>query len=162
MLWKKTGILYEYCGLAGALIGKNILEYDGQVEALKEFCSLCGTAFQVRDDILGLVGKEAELGKPVGSDIREGKKTLLVKEALTNANDSQKAEILSVLGNSKATEREIIKITKIITELGGVEKAKKLAQDCVDKAIPKLDKLSSSSSRDMLYDWANYMIDRSY
>jgi geranylgeranyl diphosphate synthase, type I len=160
MLWKKTGILYEYCGIAGALIGKNTLEYDGQVEALKEFCSLCGTAFQVRDDILGLVGKEAELGKPVGSDIREGKKTLLVKEALTNANDSQKTKILSVLGNSKATGKEIKKITKIITELGGVEKARKLAQDCVNKAIPKLDTLPSSSSRDLLYDWANYMIDR--
>lgn len=162
MLWKKTGILYEYCGIAGALIGKNILEYDRQVEALKEFCSLCGTAFQVRDDILGLIGKEAELGKPVGSDIREGKKTLLVKEALTNANESQKAEILNVLGNSKATGREIEKITKVIADLGGVEKARKIAQDYVNKAIPKLDIIPSSPSRNLLYDWANYMIDRNY
>ena len=162
MLWKKTGILYEYCGIAGALIGKNILEYDEQVEALKEFCSLCGTAFQVRDDILGLVGKEAELGKPVGSDIREGKKTLLVREALINASESQKAEILSVLGNSKATGSEIEKITRVIADLGGVEKARKIAQKYVNKALPKLDKLPSSSSRDLLCDWANYMIDRTY
>jgi geranylgeranyl diphosphate synthase type I len=162
MLWKKTGVLYEYCGIAGALIGKNRLEYDDQVEALKEFCSLCGTAFQVRDDILGLVGKEAELGKPVGSDIREGKKTLLVREALTNANESQRAEILSVLGNSKATGGEIEKITRVIADLGGVEKARKIAQEFVNKALPKLDKLPSSSSRDLLYDWANYMVERSY
>jgi len=162
MLWKKTGILYEYCGIAGALIGKNILEYDNQVEALKEFCSLCGTAFQVRDDILGLVGKEAELGKPVGSDIREGKKTLLVREALTNANESQKAEILSILGNSHATGGEIERITTVIADLGGVEKARKIAQEYVNKALPKLEHLPSSSSRDLLYDWANYMIDRSY
>ena len=162
MLWKKTGILYEYCGIAGALIGKNVLEYDEQVEALKVFCSLCGTSFQVRDDILGLVAKESELGKPVGSDIREGKKTLLVREALTNANESQKAEIVSVLGNPKATGSEIEKITKLITDLGGVEKARKIAQEYVSRAIPKLDKLPDSVSRDLLYDWANYMIERSY
>jgi geranylgeranyl diphosphate synthase, type I len=162
MLWKKTGILYEYCGIAGALIGKNILEYDEQVEALKEFCSLCGTAFQVRDDILGLIGKEAELGKPIGSDIREGKKTLLVREALINATESQKAAIVSVLGNSLATGPEIEEITKLIADLGGVEKARKIAQEYVGKALPKLDKLPSSSSKDMLYDWANYMIERSY
>jgi geranylgeranyl diphosphate synthase, type I len=162
MLWMKTGILYEYCGIAGALIGKNSLEYDEQVDALKEFCSLCGTAFQVRDDILGLVGKEAELGKPVGSDIREGKKTLLVREALTNANESQKAEILKILGNSEATGKEIEKITKLIADLGGVEKARKIARDYVTKALPKLDHLPSSSNRELLYDWANYMIDREY
>ena len=162
MLWKKTGILYEYCGIAGALIGKNILYYDTQVEALKEFCSLCGIAFQVRDDILGLVGKESELGKPVGSDIREGKKTLLVREALTNANESQKAEILGVLGKSSATAQEIEKITRVIADLGGVEKARKIAQGYVNKALPKLDNLPSSLSRDLLYDWANYMIDRNY
>jgi geranylgeranyl diphosphate synthase type I len=162
MLWKKTGILYEYCGIAGALIGKNILEYDPQVEALKEFCSLCGTAFQVRDDILGLIGKESELGKPVGSDIREGKKTLLVREALHNASDGQKSEILRVLGNSQATAKDIEKITKLIADLGGVEKARRIAQDYVNKALPLLELLPSTQSRDLLYDWANYMIERSY
>jgi geranylgeranyl diphosphate synthase, type I len=162
MLWKKTGILYEYCGIAGALIGKNILGYDAEVEALKKFCSLCGTAFQVRDDILGLVGKESELGKPIGSDIREGKKTLLVMEALKNATESQKAEILTVLGNSRAAAKEIEKITRLITDLGGVDKARKIAQDFVNKALPQLDNLPPSSSRDLLHDWANYMIDRNY
>ena len=162
MLWKKTGILYEYCGIAGALIGRNILEYDPQVLALKDFCSLCGTAFQVRDDILGLIGKESELGKPVGSDIREGKKTLLVREALTNATDSQKSEILRVLGNSQATAEDIEKITMLIADLGGVEKARKIAQDYVNKALPLLEILPSSHSRDLLYDWANYMVERRY
>jgi geranylgeranyl diphosphate synthase type I len=162
MLWKKTGILYEYCGLAGALIGKNVLEYDQQVEALKDFCSLCGTAFQVRDDILGLVGNEPELGKPVGSDIREGKKTLIIREALTNADERQKSEILKVLGNSKATVQDIEKVTRMIIDLGGVEKAAKVAREYVNRAVPLLERLPSSPSRDLLYDWANYMIDRRY
>ena len=162
MLWKKTGILYEYCGIAGALIGKNRFEYDQQVEALKDFCSLCGTAFQVRDDILGLVGKESELGKPVGSDIREGKKTLLVREALINASENQKYEMLKVLGNPRASGEEIEKVTRLIADLGGVDKARKIAQEYVNRALPLLDVLPSSYSRELLYDWANYMVDRSY
>ncbi|HMG68479.1 MAG TPA: polyprenyl synthetase family protein [Chitinophagaceae bacterium] len=162
MLWKKTGILYEFCGVAGALIGKNSIEYDSEVNALKEFCSLCGTAFQVRDDILGLIGKEAELGKPIGSDIREGKKTLLVLEALTNANEVQKLKILKTLGNSRATETEITEITKIIVDLGGVDKAHAIAKKFVDKALPNLDILKPSDSVDLLHDWASYMIDRNF
>jgi geranylgeranyl pyrophosphate synthase len=81
---------------------------------------------------------------------------------LTNANESQKAEIVSVLGNSKASGNDIEKITRLITDLGGVEKARKIAQEYVGRALPKLDKLPDSTSRDLLYDWANYMIDRNY
>ncbi|MDR0507598.1 MAG: polyprenyl synthetase family protein [Dysgonamonadaceae bacterium] len=162
MLWLKTGALYEFCGIAGSLIGKNVLSYDEEVVALKEFCSLAGVAFQVRDDILGLIGKEKELGKPVGSDIREGKKTLLVKEALNNANDAQKGMILNVLGNSKASESDIKHVTDLIVDLGGVEKAHKIAHDYIAKALPRLEILKPSKSRDLLFDWANFLIDRDY
>jgi len=162
MLWLKTGALYEFCGIAGSLIGKNELSYDDEVFALKEFCSLSGIAFQVRDDILGLIGKEAELGKPIGSDIREGKKTLLIKEAVSNANDSQRKIILNALGNSNASESDINQATRLIVSLGGVERAHKIAQDYIDRAIPHLEKLKPSKSRDLLFDWANFLIDRNY
>ena len=162
MLWRKTGILYEFCAVAGAMIGKNSVEYDDEVNALKEFCSLCGTAFQVRDDILGLVGKSAELGKPVGSDIREGKKTLLVLEALRNANESQREIIFKGLGNAKATEAEINNTTQTIIDLGGVEKAHQVARNFVNRALPNLDKLRPSPSRELLSNWANYMIERNF
>lgn len=162
MLWLKTGLLYEFCGIAGSLIGKNKLSYDDEVIALKEFCSLSGLAFQIKDDILGLIGKKAELGKPVGSDIREGKKTLLVKEAVSNANDHQKKIIFDVLGNSNASESDIHQTTKLIVNLGGVERAHKVAQNYITKALPHLDKLKPSKSRDLLNDWANFLIDRNY
>ncbi|MEO1258453.1 MAG: polyprenyl synthetase family protein [Bacteroidota bacterium] len=162
MLWKKTGVLYEFCGMAGALIGQNNMEYTAEVNALKEFCSLCGTAFQVRDDILGLIGKQNKLGKPVGSDIREGKKTLLVKEALSNASEEENKTIRATLGNSKATPSEIENTTQLIVKLGGVDKAHTVAKGYVDKALPLLDILPASNEKDLLIEWANYMIDRSY
>jgi geranylgeranyl diphosphate synthase, type I len=162
MLWKKTGILYEYCGLAGALIGRNSLEYDDQVNALRKFCSLCGTAFQVRDDILGLTSKEAELGKPIGSDIREGKKTLLILEALAGATNSQKDEILSVLGNPQASSASIEKVIKLISDLGAIDKVRNIAQDYINRALPLLETLPPSRSRELLNDWASFMVERNY
>jgi geranylgeranyl diphosphate synthase type I len=162
MLWKKTGVLYEFCGIAGGLIGKNQLEYDEEIIALQHFCSLCGTAFQIQDDILGLVGKEAELGKPVGSDIREGKKTLLVTEAIRNANEMQRATILESLGNRQADSQSIDRATTLIIELGGVKKAQIMAQDYIRRASVYLDQIKPSYSKDMLGAWASYLIERKF
>lgn len=162
MLWKKTGVFYEFCGLAGAMIGKNTVEMDEQVVALKDFCSLCGTAFQVRDDILGLVGQKQKMGKAVGADIREGKKTLLVKEALRNASKAQSDAIRRVLGNHHAAPEEIATTTQLIVDLGGVDKAHTIAMDYVNRALPKLDVLPDSEAKSLLREWASYMIDRSY
>ena len=69
---------------------------DSDVQAVMQFAGKCGTAFQLQDDILGIVGDKASLGKPVGSDIREGKKTVIVHESLRHASDSQRDTILSV------------------------------------------------------------------
>ena len=160
MLWKKTGVLYEFCGIAGALIGKNELVYDDEVESLKAFCSLCGTAFQIRDDILGLTGTEAILGKPVGADIREGKKTILVKEALTNSSEEQREIILRTLGNKRASASDIQMTTRLITELGGIERAHQIASGFVQRALPHLDKLPDSANVALLHEWANYLIER--
>lgn len=160
MLWKKTGVLYEFSGKAGAMVGQNTDVETVEVLALKQFCSLCGTAFQVVDDILGLVGSEAELGKPIGSDLREGKKTLLVREALRNANSVERATLLDVLGNRSATEEEIQQVTSMIVNLGGVEKARSVADSYVQAALPNLNRLPNTRSRDLLEEWAKFMIDR--
>ncbi len=108
MLWKKTGALYEFCGEAGACIGLNLpnLKHPLAV-ALGRFCSICGTAFQLQDDILGIVGNEKMLGKPIGSDIREGKRTLIVQHAYTHASLAQKTLLTQTLGNPAAPIEDI-------------------------------------------------------
>ena len=85
------------------MIGKGTSDInDPQVTALKDFATNCGIAFQLQDDILGITGDEKLLGKPIGSDIRGGKKTTIVLESLKNANEEQKNLILNVLGNKDA------------------------------------------------------------
>ena len=56
-----------------------------------------GLAFQIQDDYLDVVSEEEDLGKPVGSDIVEGKMTLMVVHALSKASEEDKKELISIL-----------------------------------------------------------------
>jgi len=163
MLWMKTGVLYEFAGLAGAMIGKNTTNTsDIEISSIKNFCSNCGTAFQLRDDILGVLGKEKELGKPVGSDIREGKKTTIVRTALLNAGPKETAILKGILGKRNASEEEIRIATKLLLDLGGVQHTHELATQYVEKAIPFLSSIRSSKYKTLLEQWAYYLIERNY
>jgi geranylgeranyl diphosphate synthase type I len=163
MLWLKTGVLYEFAGMAGALIGKNTCDFeDPEVRAIARFASACGTAFQLQDDILGILGDEASLGKPVGSDIREGKKTVIVHESLKNASDSQRQTILATLGNRSATPEDVQAVTRLFGELGGIARTAALAARYIETAIPCLDDIPDSRYKDLLLLWARYMLDRQF
>lgn len=163
MLWLKTGVLYEFSGLAGALIGKNTTNFeDEQVKAIKTFSSSCGTAFQLQDDILGILGDEKSIGKPVGSDIREGKKTVIVYEAVKNASKAEKEKIFSVLGNKTASTDEIKEITNLFQTLGGIERTSNLAKNFIKKALPQLDVIPDSKYKELLILWADFMINRQF
>ena len=68
------------------------------MERIAAFTGRCGTAFQIQDDILGVVGDAKTLGKPVGADIREGKRTLVVLGALPNMSAPERGFTLSGSG----------------------------------------------------------------
>jgi geranylgeranyl diphosphate synthase type I len=163
MLWLKTGVLYEFAGWAGALLGLNAVhpEEDPRVAALKKFASHCGTAFQLQDDILGIVGDESVLKKPVGSDIREGKQTVIVHEALLYATEEQKLIIRKTLGNKNATNGDIQRVIALFRE-HGIDRAKQRARGYIEKALPHLECLQPSKYKDLLYAWAEYMLDREF
>ncbi len=163
MLWLKTGVLFEFSGMAGALIGKNAPDFDDeQVQAVKKFAGACGTAFQLQDDVIGIVGDEKTLGKPVGSDIREGKKTVVVYESLKNADESQRQTILAALGNKKATKEQVEKCKRLFVELDGINETKKMAESYINKAMPYLNALQNSKYKKLLTLWAEFMINREY
>lgn len=163
MLWLKTGVLYEFAGMAGSMIGKNTCDFqDPEVQAITQFASRCGTAFQLQDDILGITGDETVLGKPVGSDIREGKKTVIVYESLKNANDSQRNTILSVLGNRSATAEDVQTVKDLFYELNGIGRTRELAISYIGIALPYLDPIRDSQYKQLLRLWADYMLDRDF
>ncbi len=161
MLHKKTGFLYEFAGWAGATIGLNDAAGTSPlVEKIGRFCGQCGTAFQLQDDVLGVVGSTAQTGKPVGADLREGKKTLIVYYALRHASDAQKRDLLSVLGHHAATDADIARATGILSDLGAIEYTRQEAARMVHEAETYLDELPPSPYSDLLCQWAEYLIDR--
>ncbi len=163
MLWKKTGALYEFCGAAGAAIGLNTSDFSHPlVKAISNFTSACGAAFQLQDDILGIIGDEKLLGKPVGSDIREGKRTLIVQHAYRRASAAQRELLNRVLGNEHATSDEIAEVATLLVNLGGIEYTKERAKACIQKAIPCLERVPVSYYRDLLADWAKLMTEREF
>jgi geranylgeranyl diphosphate synthase type I len=102
-----------------------------------------GILFQIQDDRLGLFGDERELGKPVGSDIREGKKTpyaLFLMEALP---PSEKSVFESILGKGTVSASEIEYVRWLVTKYGVDERVSALARQYQDKANLGLERLSS-------------------
>jgi geranylgeranyl diphosphate synthase type I len=163
MLWRKTGALYEYCAKAGAMIGLDTTDADDErVVGLSNFTGRCGTAFQLQDDILGIVGDEKQLGKPVGSDIREGKRTTIIYHAFKNASAPQRERLLSILGNQRATEDQIREATGLLVQLGGISETKRMAKRIIEEACTSLDVLPESKHKDLLLAWADFMISRDF
>ena len=163
MLWKKTGVLYEFAGRAGAAIALDDARADRDVSrAIACFCGLCGTAFQIQDDILGVIGDAEQLGKPVGSDIREGKSTLLTLKALELADERQRQVILRALGNAQARAADIEAVANLLRELGVIQYAREISHRYVDEALIHLGALPRSDNHALLAQWAEYLVEREF
>lgn len=114
------------------------------VEEISTVAIPMGVAFQLADDLLGTFGNESELGKPVLTDLREGKRTLLVLFALEHANEKQKAVLEGSLGNPKAGYRHLELVRKIMEETGARTYVEQMAQTKMEAALSKLDSLGLS------------------
>jgi geranylgeranyl diphosphate synthase type I len=163
MLYLKTGALYEYAALAGAAIGLGSTDWEHPwIRGLAQFASRCGTAFQLQDDILGLTGTDEIIGKPVGSDVREGKRTTITYCAYHRANASQRRRLDRILGNRAATPAEVAEAVDLLRDLGGIQETAELARQLTEQAIPLLDAIPESDARELLAEWAQFLIERRF
>ncbi|OGV66883.1 MAG: hypothetical protein A3K18_30570 [Lentisphaerae bacterium RIFOXYA12_64_32] len=161
MLYLKTGVLYGFAGLAGACLGANAVPDSCAIsQAISRFAAGCGTAFQLQDDILGVVGLEAKLGKPVGADLREGKRTIILLHALRHAKEEQRRLLDTVVGNHDAAPEDIAKATRLLLDLGSVDFTRRLAEERLRNAIAELEPVPDSFRKSCLLAWADYMIHR--
>ena len=163
MMQKKTGALYAFAATAGACIGLDAWQPDEPVvAALTDFARNCGVAFQLQDDVLGIVGDSAATGKPVGSDIREGKRTLIVWAALQNATAAQREQLLSVLGSRGAGDAQVENMTRLLQDLGGVAFARSLAQAYIARAHSQLACVPHPKFRQLLFSLADFVLERDF
>ncbi|MEM0504816.1 MAG: polyprenyl synthetase family protein [Sulfolobales archaeon] len=161
MIFKKTAALFKASAyIGGVLAGAD----DSDLVRICEFARSVGMAFQIRDDELGLVGDEKVLGKPVFSDLREGKKTLLVIYALNNVGNSERELILKNLGNARASDEDLRRVAKIIVDSGALEFSNRVAEDYLRKGLTALDEISAKDlkAKKLLRDFAVFLTKRSY
>ncbi len=159
MVGAKTSALFRACAQVGALAGGGS---DEQVDALGRFAWDAGVAFQIEDDVLGVTGDEMTLGKPVGSDIREGKKTLINIHALENSTEEQRRRISKAFGVEDASQKDIEVAVEALREVGSIVYARGVADEYVAKAFQSLEALPDTPAKEELKALVEYFVKREY
>jgi Geranylgeranyl pyrophosphate synthase len=154
---RKTALLIAVSCQLGAMISNCT---DAEIEALRKYGYYLGMAFQVTDDILDFVASEEVLGKPVGSDIRQGVITLPAIYALKYGEHRHTLE--QMLSSPSACRDHADEIIEMITETDGIDYAYYVSNRFADKAIQQLSKLPDMAGKDSLLTIAEFISGREY
>ena len=111
------------------------------VRKLEEIGEHLGVIFQIRDDELGLFGDEQRMGKPVGSDVKEGKKTLYYGYLLNLAAPTVRRRLLDIFGREDLTEEDLAYVRSLTEELGVRKMIREHAGGLAEKARGLLESL---------------------
>ena len=147
MISKKTAALFDVSCAMGAICATN---KSSDISNLSSFGKNLGIAFQITDDLIGVMGDPKITKKPVGNDLREGKKSLPILMAIKSAKGKNKKIILKAFGNSKATRNDLNKTVEVIRSLGIEENVRKQALKYAEKAEKSLEKYSGSAKTELI------------
>lgn len=154
---RKTALLISVSCHLGALM---VNAPPAEVLALKRYGYYLGMAFQVTDDILDFVADEEVLGKPVGSDVKQGVITLPAIYALKF--DPRREELAGLLSSPDYCASEAERILEIICESGGIEYAYEVTQYYALKARRQLNYLPDVQVKTTLSNLAEFISVREY
>ncbi len=147
MIEKKTSALFEVSCAMGAICA-NTKRKD--VVNLSSFGKNLGVAFQIVDDLIGIVGDSKITKKPVGNDIREGKKSFPILLAINKAKGDNKEKILDAFGNASISKDEIELVIKIISSMGIEDIVRKKAMQYSNAAKKSLVSYNGSAKKELI------------
>lgn len=130
MCANKSGSLACMAANLGALLGGGS---EKQIESLGKFAETAGVVFQIQDDILN-IAENASIGKELGDDINEGKRTLLVINTLNVAPEAERKRLLEILNMHTKDEKLLTEAIAIIKRHGSIEYARKVAAQLAENA----------------------------
>ncbi|MEV7875248.1 polyprenyl synthetase family protein [Microbacterium sp. NPDC089188] len=107
---------------------------EAQLSALGRFGHDVGMAFQLRDDVLGVFGDTAETGKPVGDDLREGKRTVLVAYARERLSAEDRRDVDALLGDPALDAEQVRILQRTIVDTGALARTEELIADYARRA----------------------------
>lgn len=145
--------------MGGILAGAS----DEVLHAIRAYAIPIGIAFQIQDDILGLFGDRNVLGKPVDSDLREGKKTLLFVHAYAAADTAGRAVLEHAHGNPEVSLEDLRRVQVIVRESGALERSEVAGRELVREGKIYIDRITPAPAwRRVLGGLADYFILRRY
>ncbi|HMS64059.1 MAG TPA: polyprenyl synthetase family protein [Ignavibacteria bacterium] len=162
MIGKKTAKMLETSAVVGALIGNGNEE---SVKNLRNYASNIGLAFQILDDLLDINSTEEELGKKIGGDLVEGKKTFLLLKALELVNDNKDLERIKEIINNNGIENnddKIAEVKNIYQKYGVIDFAKKEIEKYTQSADKYLNTFPDGESKEKLKWFSGMLMSRSF
>jgi octaprenyl-diphosphate synthase len=172
LAYRKTACLFSGCSRLGAVLGRQPKHVE---EALAEYGRNAGLAFQLVDDLLDFTGSSEQLGKPVLSDLKEGKMTLPLIFALQtaasrpadgngnyNAQSEGRRLVASVLEERDFRSTRPEQITKLVKETGALDCAARLAREYANRAKACLGELPDTEYRRALLAVPDFILEREY
>lgn len=151
----KTAKLIECSAKCGAYLADADLE---TLETMGTFAHRIGMAFQIIDDTLDVVGDESVTGKPIGSDIVEGKPTLPTIFAMQDPVHGE--EIRRIFEKGKPTHEETVRAINLIKKTDAIGRCRAAARKIGDEAIEALADIEDSEYKAALIDLADFIVDR--
>ena len=157
MCANKSGSLACIAAKLGAVVGGGSEE---QIAALGRFGETAGVVFQIQDDILN-IAQHHQIGKGLGDDIKEGKRTLLVIHTLNVAPEHERKRLLELLHLHTNDEHLIREAITLITKYDSIAYCKKIAVQLAEQAWKDVEGLlPESTAKQELAELAHLLINR--
>ena len=158
MIEGKTAVMFLTCAEVGArMAGAD----EETIQCMADWGLAVGLCFQLMDDLIDVLSDSDTLGKPAGSDLAQGKRTLMVIHALAGDNSPSLEKLKAVLGRGDdATQEEIDAGLEALNELGSVDYARNKAEMYHSKAHQCLDRLPDSPALKALRELTDYQLKR--
>src|SRR5262245_18410138 len=154
---RKTAYLFSGCTKLPAIAaGMN----HGSAERLAEVGKCLGMAFQLVDDLLDLTSTQDILGKPVASDLKEGKMTLPVFFAINNARPEDTLKVQKVLDEREFRSVDCAEILHLVERSDGLERTRNLARQYAGRAIQLLEEFPVSVYREAMIRIPEFILNR--
>ncbi len=151
---KTASLIASCCGVGASSAGAS----SDLVEKMRQFGEKVGLAFQIKDDLFDF--GEAEVGKPLGIDIKEKKMTLPLIYALKQTTWSNRRHIINLIKNHSDKPQKVAEVIKFVRESGGIQYATQQMQKLVEEARIILHSFPESVYRTSLEGLVQYTIDR--
>ncbi len=155
MIKGKTSVMFETCAGTGAILAG---ASDGIVDNMKNWGLNLGLCFQLMDDLIDITGDTETLGKPAGSDIVQGKKTLIAIHALSCGDDMP--AFTEAYGSGECSEDVLSNAVKELHDSGSIEYAKERAMHHHSLAHQCLDDIEDSPALDILRELTDFQLIR--